>query len=162
MSACAIVGLVTDNDAPTTLAPAQFPQRSGARTATGRRRTLWSIFPFVILGLLLISILINVLKPKPTPPTPLPIQNPPIADVDITACTRTDIGPKATLRITNSTAFQANYVITVAFLDASGTQVDTAPAVVQDLAAGQSAVTDALSLTDRSFARCQVTSAIRR
>lgn len=71
-------------------------------------------------------------------------------DVAITAC---DLpanqfeGPEAVLKITNQSSKPSNYVVTVAFESADGTQqLDTANAVVQTLSAGQSVNETAVSL----------------
>lgn len=55
-------------------------------------------------------------------------------------------GPVATVSVTNRTSKTSNYFITVAFNSTDGaTQLDTAIAVVNNLAPGQTASADALS-----------------
>lgn len=75
--------------------------------------------------------------------------NPPQADVAITGCALADNqfeGPVAHMTVTNHSSKTSDYSITVAFDSPDGkTQLDTAGAFVQNLAAGQASNQDATS-----------------
>lgn len=84
--------------------------------------------------------------------------NPPQADVAITACSTGLIGPEAALRITNHSSGRSDYMVSVNFLDASGTKVAEGTAFSNNIEAGQSAVEKAVGFTETKGAlTCTVT-----
>src|SRR4051794_51936 len=76
--------------------------------------------------------------------------HPATADVTISKCAMSSNefeGPTASLAVFNHSSKPSNYIITVTFESPDGkTQLDTANATVQNLAAGQKTSTDASSL----------------
>ena len=85
------------------------------------------------------------------------------SDVTVATCgTDTATGwPRAVLAITNSDDRPHDYFVNVAF-EKAGTQVGTAFAAVSDLAAGQSAVEDAVALgKEGSGFTCRITNVSR-
>jgi hypothetical protein len=83
--------------------------------------------------------------------------NPPQADVEITSCSTGVIGPEAALRITNHSSGRSNYMISVNFLDASGTKVAEGTAISNNIEPGQAAVEQAAGFTQTKGAvTCKV------
>lgn len=90
------------------------------------------------------------------------------ADVTISKCAVSDNqfeGPAATLTVLNNSSKPSNYIITVAFESKDGkTQIGTGNALVQNLAPGQSATSNAPSLKSDAAAtpfNCKVVSVTR-
>lgn len=84
--------------------------------------------------------------------------HPPQADVAVTSCSTGVIGPEASLRITNHSSGRSDYMISVNFLDASGTKVAEGTAFSNNIEAGQSAVEKAVGFTESKGAlTCTVT-----
>jgi len=82
------------------------------------------------------------------------------SDVTIQWCKNVNDMPTAQLSITNSASVQRSYLVTVAFLDASGTtQVDSGTAAVNDLAPGQAANPQAVAIAiePEAFGTCKIT-----
>lgn len=87
-------------------------------------------------------------------------ENPPQADVAVQKCEIESIFryPKATLKITNNTSKRSDYIISVNFLDASGTKIAEGGALSSNIDPGQSAIETAGGLTEMKGAvTCKVT-----
>lgn len=89
--------------------------------------------------------------------------NPPQADVAVTSCTADQFGyPKAGLRITNHSSGRSDYIISVNFLDGSGTKVAEGAALSSNIDPGQSAIESAGGLTSvKGALTCKVTNVNR-
>jgi hypothetical protein len=89
--------------------------------------------------------------------------NPPQADVAIESCA-TDVAgdPTAGLRITNHSSGRSDYMVSVNFLDASGTKIAEGTAISNNIDPGQAAVESATGFTQASGAvTCKVTNVDR-
>ena len=115
----------------------------------------WLIGGFVVLGLLCaggVLIVANAVRH--------PAVASAAADVSIPGCAPSGGRARALLKVQNSTTRDRSYQITVAF-ESGGEQLDTALAVVSDLAPGQVAYPGAESGTRADVFTCRVVS-VRR
>jgi len=89
--------------------------------------------------------------------------NPPQADAALTSCTTDAAGdPTAAFTITNHSSGRSDYVISVNFLDASGTKVAEGSAISNNIDPGQSALETAVGFASTQGATtCKVTNVDR-
>lgn len=70
-------------------------------------------------------------------------QAPAASDVTISGCSQSDFGTaRATIRVTNSTNRERDYIISISYRDASGTRIGTGTVLIMDVAPGESAQED--------------------
>jgi hypothetical protein len=85
-------------------------------------------------------------------------------DVKITSCVKdpTSGFADAKVTVTNNSSKPSNYVITIAFDNADGSQLATSPVFVSNLDPGQSSVQDANAITDATPGyTCKIADATR-
>lgn len=89
--------------------------------------------------------------------------NPPQADVAVESCATDAIGdPTAGLRITNHSSGRSDYIVSVNFLDGSGTKIAEGTAISNNIDPGQAAVESATGFTQAGGAvTCKVTNVNR-